>query len=388
MSATRAPNAITAAAIDSAPLLVPRSGGGDEQSRRSSPRPSLSAAARFLRRASSRRLLREPSMLVREAATEQLEERQSDWANSRPVVFLDILWNLAFVGVAAVILIMSTKEKPTMPLRVWIVGYALQCDLHVLCVCLEYRRRHPQGQADLGLEDDGTGNQEGRSQGSSGPSSPRDLEEGGAVGTNYNHEQSQTEDENHSIAKLLESANTMFSFIWWIIGFYWVSAGGQALTRESPQLYWLCIVFLAFDVFFVVFCVAVACIIGIAVCCCLPCIIAILYAVADQEGASEDDIHRLPKFKFQRAVDVEKKNEIQRSCGGIMSECGNPQNEVHLSSENAKLALFGAMQECCICLSAYEDGVELATTSLRPPFPLRLRRQVAAHQCHLPSLQV
>lgn len=44
----------------------------------------------------------------------------------------------------------------------------------------------------------------------------------------------------------------------------------------------LSITFLAFDVFFVVICVAVACVVGIAVCCCLPCIIAILYAVADQ----------------------------------------------------------------------------------------------------------
>lgn len=41
-----------------------------------------------------------------------------------------------------------------------------------------------------------------------------------------------------SVAKHLESANTMFSFIWWIIGFYWVSAGGQSLARASPQLYW------------------------------------------------------------------------------------------------------------------------------------------------------
>jgi hypothetical protein len=113
-----------------------------------------------------------------------------------------------------------------------------------------------------------------------------------------------------SIAKHLESVNTMFSFIWWIIGFYWISAGGEEVIRNAPQLYWylltvtfcnipilfvrycehvsyvflfrLCIVFLAFDVFFVVFCVALACIIGIAVCCCLPCIIAILYAVSDQ----------------------------------------------------------------------------------------------------------
>lgn len=100
----------------------------------------------------------------------------------------------------------------------------------------------------------------------------------------------------------------MFSFIWWIIGFYWISAGGDSLARDAPQLYWfvpskslisvfvviyfdmmfiwvlcrLCLTFLAFDVFFVVICVAVACLIGIAVCCCLPCIIAILYAVADQ----------------------------------------------------------------------------------------------------------
>lgn len=41
-----------------------------------------------------------------------------------------------------------------------------------------------------------------------------------------------------SVAKHLESANTMFSFIWWIIGFYWVSTGGQALALASPQLYW------------------------------------------------------------------------------------------------------------------------------------------------------
>lgn len=41
-----------------------------------------------------------------------------------------------------------------------------------------------------------------------------------------------------SVAKHLESANTMFSFIWWIVGFYWISAGGQTLTRDAPHLYW------------------------------------------------------------------------------------------------------------------------------------------------------
>jgi len=41
-----------------------------------------------------------------------------------------------------------------------------------------------------------------------------------------------------SVAKHLESANTMFSFIWWIIGFYWVSSGGQTLADDAPKLYW------------------------------------------------------------------------------------------------------------------------------------------------------
>ncbi|VAH50354.1 unnamed protein product [Triticum turgidum subsp. durum] len=129
----------------------------------------------------------------------------------------------------------------------------------------------------------------------------------------------------------------MFSFIWWIIGFYWISAGGEEVIRDAPQLYWLCIVFLAFDVFFVVFCVALACIIGIAVCCCLPCIIAILYAVSDQEGASEDDIRQIPKYKFRRMDEPEKDSaDATESSGGIMIECGTNQPiEKALAAEDA-----------------------------------------------------
>lgn len=132
--------------IDPAPLLLNgednegSNGGGGE--RRSVRRQGLREAARFLSRASSGRVMREPSMLVREAAAEQLEERQSDWAYSKPVVVLDIVWNLAFVSVATAVLVMSRNEHPIMPLRVWLLGYALQCVLHMVCVCVEYRRRN------------------------------------------------------------------------------------------------------------------------------------------------------------------------------------------------------------------------------------------------------
>ncbi|CAH8382916.1 unnamed protein product [Eruca vesicaria subsp. sativa] len=366
-------------AIDPAPLLSSgdeNEGSNRTRERRSVRRPGLREAARLLSRASSSssggRAMREPSMVVREAAAEQLEERQSDWAYSKPIVVLDIVWNLAFVSVAGAVLVMARNENPIMPLRVWLLGYALQCVLHMVCVLVEFQRRSRVR----------SNNRSPRSRSSSSSSSASSLEED-ALGSRRNSDEEvlslgQIENERSSVAKHLESANTMFSFIWWIIGFYWVSAGGQELAQESPRIYWLSIVFLGFDVFFVVFCVALACVIGIAVCCCLPCIIAVLYAVADQvllvanssyilkslrfaicfnnekqEGASKEDIEQLTKFKFRKVGDVNKHagDEAQGNTEGIMTECGTDSPIEHtLLQEDA---------ECCICLCAYEDGSEL-----------------------------
>lgn len=41
-----------------------------------------------------------------------------------------------------------------------------------------------------------------------------------------------------------------------------------------------------------------------------------------QEGATKDDIERLPRYKFRKVGDIEKQNgEIQGSFGGTMTEC-------------------------------------------------------------------
>ncbi|KAK6260739.1 zinc finger protein [Theobroma cacao] len=338
-----APTSLPSDEVDTSPLLTHSIADHLLRSRRllRRPPPPLSgAAARLLRRASSRRLmLREPSVRVRETAAEQLEERQSDWAYSKPIIVLDILWNMAFVVMAVVVLGLSLEEKPTVPLRLWISGYGLQCLFHVACVVVEYKRRN-------GRRDSDSENIEGQNL---APNSQSGSETGDSE--DYETEQLNSGNEN-SVAKILESANTMFSFLWWIIGFYWIMADGQALTRHSTGLYWLCVTFLAFDVVFVMICAAVACLIGIAVCCCLPCIIAILYALTDREGATEEEIDRWPKYKFRRVGDFEKVNgEIQESREGIMTECNTdtPAERI-LSHEDA---------ECCICLCAYEDGSEL-----------------------------
>lgn len=86
-------------------------------------------------------MLREPSVRVRDTAAAELEERQRDWAYSKPVVAFDLAWNLAIIAIGATVLGMSEKEKPCMPLRVWIVGYLLLGLFHSLGVVLEFRRR-------------------------------------------------------------------------------------------------------------------------------------------------------------------------------------------------------------------------------------------------------
>ncbi|KAL0411974.1 UNVERIFIED_CONTAM: E3 ubiquitin-protein ligase [Sesamum latifolium] len=228
------------------------------------PAPSLRGAAQFLRRASSRAgAMREPSVLVRAAAAEQIEERQSDWAYSKPIVILDLVWNVAFVIVSVSVLIMSRAETPSTPLRLWIVVYALQCVLRGVCVCTEYKKRYSR--QNLVRSERGELSYSRNYSNSSFGSD--DVETG-------DHRQS---DDEAGFTKRLESATTMFSFYWWIIGFYWVSAGGQSLPSESPQLYW---------------------------------------------KELPRKTFRLPRLKFRKTSDFEKQNgESQGSFGGILTEC-------------------------------------------------------------------
>lgn len=62
-----------------------------------------------------------------------------------------------------------------------------------------------------------------------------------------------------SIIKHIESANTMLSFIWWTVGVYWVTLGGQSLTTDAPQLYWLVGICNHHAPLFALFCLAPFC---------------------------------------------------------------------------------------------------------------------------------
>ncbi|KAK9122571.1 hypothetical protein Sjap_012173 [Stephania japonica] len=246
---------------------------------------------------------------------------------SKPLVIIDVVWNVAFVVVSVAVLLTTLRERPSTPLRVWVVGYAAQCLIHVALVLYEFGRR--RSGACCGCEGSDCGG-----------------------GIRMTVVLMFTVLSVFSISKRIESMNTMGSFFWWLMGFYWIVLGGHTLIQDAPRLYWLSVVFLAFDVFFAVFCAVLACIVGIALCCCLPCIVAILYAMAVQEGASDADIMVLPKYRFrlsdQRwASHLDTKQEVRVA---IMETDSSQSSEIFLPSEDS---------ECCICLSRYVDGVEL-----------------------------
>ncbi|XP_060673924.1 E3 ubiquitin-protein ligase At4g11680-like [Ziziphus jujuba] len=172
------------------------------------------------------------SMMVSEMAAKQLEMRRSDWAYSKPIVILYVIWNFTFVVMVVTVMARQQPQRPN-------------CYFNL---------------ENEGIESD----------------SYKNL----STAAREDSEKLDEDDEKSSkVAKHLEYANTVFSLIWWFIGLYLIrSSNGQALEQKSPELYWVCIVFLGFDVFFVV----LACVILIAVCCCLPCIIGFSSLVEDK----------------------------------------------------------------------------------------------------------
>ncbi|WOK91939.1 hypothetical protein Cni_G00630 [Canna indica] len=278
-----------------------------------------------------------PSALVRETAAHHLEGRRTEWAYSRPVVVLDIALNLAFTVASAAVLCATTSERPNTPVRVWLAGYALQCLVHVVSVWREYCRRQ-QGGGERGLEEGGRGGE--RVDVDSDTANSEDDADGSMEGR----------ERHYSLAKRCESVNTLVSFIWWIVGFCWAVSGGEALLKNAPTLYWLAVVFLTFDALFAIFCIAFTCIIGIALCCCLPCVIAILCAVIGQEGASDADISILPRYRYSEPCGDDQKPFKEGLMIPILNNNGVSTGERVLQHEDAG---------CCICLTQYEDGASL-----------------------------
>ncbi|KAG8372212.1 hypothetical protein BUALT_Bualt12G0043000 [Buddleja alternifolia] len=241
---------------------------------------------------------------------------------SKPFLFLDMIWNLSFVIVSVSVLLTTIREKPITPLRLWIFGYALQCLLHVGFVWAEFQTQNLD-------DDDDDGDFHFR----------RVFSFSGLC--------------HNSIIKKLESINTIVSSVWWVFGFYWIVVGGHTLLQDSPRLYWLSVVLLAFDVFFMIFCIAMACVIFLFLFCCFPILATVAYAMTIRNGASEKDISSLPKYLYRQRNSIETFEDDKKE----LNLKAMPRDSISTS----ELVLHPDDSDCCICLYKYADGAELCT---------------------------
>lgn len=242
----------------------------------------------------------------------ELRSDRIDWTYTKHFV-LDVIWNLPFFLVSVCVLLLASNEKSSTALRVWISGYALQCLLRLGFTFAEYLTRNFADQ-------DWVFSSQSR----------------------------------RRIVKKLESVNTTVSSFWWLLGVYFVVDGGPAYRQDSPILYWLTVVFLFCDVFFMILCLVVGFTIFLALFICLP-ISAIIHAMTIREGASEEDIKILPKYMFRQSNSIAAlSNDKEPKVFRTMMESDN-------STSICELCLHPEDSECCICLSQYVDGAELYT---------------------------
>lgn len=96
-------------------------------------------------------------------------------------------------------------------------------------------------------------------------------------------------------------------------------------------------VFLALDVFIIIFCVGIACVFFFALCC-YRSIVALSYAMMFREGASEDDIQTLPKYRFRQLNPFETFNNDEKIeiVGESLETCNiSHNNELALRAEDS-----------------------------------------------------
>ncbi|KAH7416135.1 hypothetical protein KP509_14G077300 [Ceratopteris richardii] len=74
-----------------------------------------------------------------------------------------------------------------------------------------------------------------------------------------------------------------------------------------------------------------------------------------QEGASEEELNMLPKYIFRQTGSSTRSGmDMAGPSGGVMSLIST-----RLSGAAAEQTLSAEDAECCICLSTYENNVEL-----------------------------
>lgn len=273
--------------------------------------------------------------------------------NSGLWISIELVLTLSQIIASIVVLSLSRHERPRTPLFPWIVGYASGC---VAILPLLYWRYHHRNQ---GSEQDSSPSRQVSVHGNlpAGPTFSLSV-----TSTSEEEDRRTTVSASRSgqsggrlsarikvLVEYFKVALDCFFAVWFVVGNVWVF-GGHSSAVDAPNLYRLCIVFLAFS------CIGYAMpfILCATICCCLPCIISILGFREDltqTRGATPESINSLPTYKFKL-----KKN---RNSDSREVNSGTGDGGVVAAGTDKERTISGEDAVCCICLAKYAHNDEL-----------------------------
>ncbi|OIW09269.1 hypothetical protein TanjilG_01240 [Lupinus angustifolius] len=247
-----------------------------------------------------------------------------------------------------VVLSLSRHEHPRTPLFQWIFGYAIGCGATLpLLYWRYYHHNHirEQDSAQPRQTSPQISDPSGTLLSSSRTNGGEDVQ--AVVSSRSNHASVLANRRMKTLMEYFKISLDCFFAVWFVVGNVWIF-GGHSSADDAPNLYSLCIVFLAFS------CIGYAMpfILCSTICCFLPCIISILGVredLAQNRGATSESINALPTFKFKM-----KKNKRSGESNSAAAEGG-----IVAAGTEKERVITGEDAVCCICLAKYENNDEL-----------------------------
>jgi len=278
--------------------------------------------------------------------------------NSGLWISIELTITISQIIASIIVLGISRNEHPQAPLHIWVAGYAAGCLATLPLLYLRYAHRHVRTR-----DHDPLNSSQPTPSVGAGPSSyvtltPAPQSEMTQGGRQLSSEVSTSAERIGMFVDRFKIALDCFFAIWFVVGNVWIF-GGQSAAHDAPNLYRLCIALLTFS------CIGYAMpfILCATICCCLPCIIALLGIRDDQNqnrGASQEAISALPTYKFKAKSSNVSKSKSKKDKEATDSDGETPGEGgwvAHGTEKERQVLAEDAV--CCICLGQYTDGVEL-----------------------------
>ncbi|XP_062188075.1 E3 ubiquitin-protein ligase At1g12760-like [Phragmites australis] len=265
--------------------------------------------------------------------------RQQNPLNSGIWISIELIVNVTQIIAAISVLSVSKNEHPHAPLSVWLIGYTIGCIATLPHLYWRYLHRNRQNTEQEQTSQDSF--ERNISEPNSYTSEVVDSANSTGVSrTNFTVASPRV----YAMVACFKLALDFFFAVWFVVGNVWIF-GSHSSVHDAPNLYRLCIVFLAFG--FISY--ALPFILCTMICCCLPCIISMMGFHEDLDlnrGAATEAINALVAYKFKS-----KKihgDDVGEDGGGVLA--AGTDKERTISAEDAV---------CCICLSKFSNNEDL-----------------------------